>query len=72
MSQPVPQRPTTRALFGTMALVLFLLVYVLLATVVAGRVLPTAGGLSEFFYYAIAGLAWVPIAGLIIRWMYPR
>jgi hypothetical protein len=72
MSQSMPQRPTTRALLGTMALVLFLLVYVLLATVVAGQILPTAHGLSEFLYYAIAGLAWVPIAGLIIRWMYPR
>jgi hypothetical protein len=72
MSQSMPQRPTTRALLGTMALVLFLLVYVLLATVVAGSVLPNAGGLSEFLYYAIAGLAWVPFAGLIIRWMYPR
>lgn len=72
MSQSMPQRPTTRALLGTMALVLFLLVYVLLATVVAGQVLPTAGRVAEFFYYATAGLAWVPVAGLIIRWMYAR
>ena len=72
MSQSMPQRPTTRALLGTMALVLFLTVYVLLATVVAGQVLPTAGGIAEFFYYAIAGLAWVPVAGLIIKWMYSR
>jgi len=72
MSQSLPRRPTTRALVGTMALVLFLFVYVLLATIVAGQVLPAAGGLSEFLYYAIAGLAWVPFAGLIIRWMYSR
>lgn len=72
MSQSMPQRPTTRALIGTMALVLFLTVYVLLATVVAGQVLPSAGRIAEFLYYAIAGLAWVPVAGLIIRWMYSR
>lgn len=72
MSQTMPQRPTTRALLGTMALVLFLLVYVFVATAVADMVLPTAGRVAEFFYYAIAGLAWVPVAGLIIRWMYPR
>ncbi|MGE0766134.1 MAG: DUF2842 domain-containing protein [Hyphomicrobiaceae bacterium] len=72
MSQSMSRRPTTRALLGTMLLVLFLLVYVLLATVFAGQILPTAGGVAQFFYYAIAGLAWVPAAGLIIRWMYPR
>ena len=55
-----------------MALLLFLLIYVLAASALALLVLPTAGRVAEFVYYAIAGLAWVPVAGLIIRWMYLR
>jgi hypothetical protein len=65
-------RPTTRALLGTMLLVVFLLIYVLLAMVLAAAVLPTGNGVAEFLYYAAAGLLWVPPAAVIIRWMYPR
>jgi hypothetical protein len=72
MSQTTPSRPTTRALLGTMALVVLLFVYVLVAMVFAALVLPTAGPVVEFLYYAVAGLAWVPFAGLIIQWMYRR
>jgi hypothetical protein len=67
-----PTRPTTRALLGTMLLVGFLLIYVLAAMVLAAAVLPGGNRIVEFFYYAIAGLAWVPPAGIIIRWMYAR
>ena len=45
-------------------------VYVFLAAIVAESVLPKAGGLLAFAYYAVAGLAWVPLAGLIISWMH--
>lgn len=72
MSQTTPQRPSTRALVGTMMLLVFILVYVLAASVLAVTILPTGGRIAEFLYYAVAGLAWVPAAGLIIRWMYPR
>ncbi|MGE0701248.1 MAG: DUF2842 domain-containing protein [Hyphomicrobiaceae bacterium] len=72
-SPTTPPRPTTRALLGTMALVLFMLVYVLAASVLALAILPGGNRIAEFFYYAVAGLAWVPAAGLIVRWMYaPR
>jgi hypothetical protein len=67
-----PQRPTTRALFGTMLLVGFMLVYVLAAMLLAVAILPRGNRVLEFLYYAAAGLAWVPPAGLIIRWMYAR
>ena len=66
------KRPTTRALLGTMLLVGFVLVYVFAAMLLAAAVLPLGHGVAEFVYYAVAGLAWVPPAGLIIRWMYPR
>lgn len=59
-----------RKLVGTLLLLVFIIVYVLLAMVVAAMVLPRAGRIAEFVYYAIAGLAWVPPAGLIIQWMH--
>jgi hypothetical protein len=72
MSLTTPQRPTTRALLGTMALVIFMLVYVFAASLLALMVLPRSNRITEFLYYAVAGLAWVPAAGLILKWMYPR
>lgn len=72
MSQTTPQRPSTRVLVGTMMLLVLMLAYVLAASVLAVAILPTGGRVAEFLYYAVAGLAWVPAAGLIIRWMYPR
>ncbi len=72
MSPATPQRPTSRALLGTMALILFMLVYVFAASVLALMVLPVGNRFAEFLYYAVAGLAWVPAAGVILRWMYPR
>lgn len=62
--------PTQRKLAGTVLLVAFLVVYVLLAMLVAVAVLPRAGRIAEFFYYFVAGLAWVPAAGYIIKWMH--
>lgn len=60
----------SRKLAGTLMLVAFIIVYVLLAMVVAAAVLPRAGGVLQFIYYAVAGLAWVPPAGWIISWMH--
>lgn len=70
MTSHVPPRPTTRALVGTMALVVLMVIYVLAASALAVAILPKAGRIAEFLYYAVAGLAWVPPAGLIIKWMY--
>lgn len=67
-----PQRPTRRALYGTMLLVGLIVVYVFAATALAAIVLPYGNRLTEFLYYAVAGLAWVPPAALIVSWMYPR
>lgn len=61
---------TQRKLAGTVFLVLFIFVYVLLAMLLAAAILPRANRFGEFMYYALAGLAWVPPAGLIIRWMH--
>ncbi len=71
MSSTTPQRATTRALLGTMALVVLMLVYVFAAMLLAVAVLPGAGHFAEFSFYAVAGLAWVPLAVIVIKWMYP-
>ena len=54
-----------------MALVVFMVVYIVAASSLALIILPQAGRVLEFVYYAVAGLAWVPVAGLILKWMYP-
>lgn len=54
-----------------MAIVIFVGVYVLAASALALLILPRAGRVLEFVYYLIAGLAWVPGAAVILRWMYP-
>ena len=65
-----PNIPNRRRLAGTILLLVFVLVYVFLAAIVAENVLPKAAGLTTFVYYAVAGLAWVPLAGCIISWMH--
>jgi hypothetical protein len=40
--------------------------------VVASAVLPGSGRVAEFLFYAVAGLAWVPLAAGIISWTYRR
>ena len=65
-----PGIPNRRRLAGTILLLVLVFVYVFLAAIVAESVLPKAGGLLAFAYNAVAGLARVPLAGLIISWMH--
>jgi hypothetical protein len=62
--------PRRRKLIGAIALLIFIIVYALLATgtaiVLQARAIGKAG---ELAYYVIAGLAWVVPAGAIIWWM---
>ena len=53
-----------------MLLLLFVIAYVVVAAIVGENVLPRAGRIAQFVYYAVAGLAWVPAAGLLISWMH--
>ncbi|MET0568462.1 MAG: DUF2842 domain-containing protein [Hyphomicrobiaceae bacterium] len=59
-----------RKLVGTILLLALVAVYVLVAIVVAGAVLPEANKVVELAFYTIAGLAWVLPAGLLVRWMH--
>jgi hypothetical protein len=59
----------TRKLLGTLLLLVFLGCYSLAAMAVAVWTLPGASHLTQWLYYAIAGLLWVLPAGLIVTWM---
>jgi hypothetical protein len=58
-----------RKLAGTVALLIFLSVYALLAMAVAIMLQVNASKVVELAYYVIAGLAWVIPAGIIVKWM---
>jgi hypothetical protein len=62
--------PRTRKLLGTIALLVFLVAYALLA-MAAAIVLQVNGTtrIGELAYYILAGLLWVPPAALIVQWM---
>lgn len=64
--------PSLRVLAGTLLLLAFIIVYIFAAMLLAAAALPNAGGIGQFVYYAVAGLAWVPPAGYIISWMYRK
>jgi hypothetical protein len=54
---------------GMLALLAILFVYALLVMSLAVRILPHAGPVLEFFFYAIAGIAWVVPTKYLIVWM---
>ncbi len=62
--------PGFRKLAGTLMLLAFVLLYIFAAMLLAALMLPNSGLAVQFVYYAFAGLAWVPPAGLILNWMY--
>lgn len=59
----------TRKLVGTVILIVFLGVYALIATAFAASRIVDASNTARVIYFLVAGLAWVPPAGLLIRWM---
>jgi hypothetical protein len=59
-----------RKLVGTVLLLVFVPVYALFALAVASNVLPADGPLIHLAFFLVAGLAWVPPAGLIVWWMF--
>lgn len=61
---------SSRKLVGTLALLLFLVVYVLAALAVAIVLQVNGTQWAELAYYAVAGTVWVPVAGWIVSWMH--
>ena len=62
--------PRIRKLIGAVALLGYLIAYSLLAMAAAYFLqIRNIGGIGEFAYYVVAGLAWVPPAAVIVWWM---
>lgn len=59
----------SRKLIGTVATVVFLIVYALVAMAIGGILIVGRGVPLELPFYLIAGLGWLPVAMWIIRWM---
>jgi len=57
-----------RILFGTLALIAGLAIYALAVMAIAIRLLPPNWAIEAVFY-AIAGIAWIPAAARLTRWM---
>ncbi len=58
-----------RKLLGVVATVGFLIVYSLVAMAIGGIFVTGAGKPLELVYFIVAGIGWVPIVMLIIKWM---
>lgn len=59
----------TRKLIGTVALLLLVCIWALLAMALAQSVLTDINGLMAAIYYVVAGLGWVLPAMPLISWM---
>ena len=62
--------PRTKKLIGTIAMIVWLPAYALIAMRVGVAVLPDAGTFVTLLYYAIAGTAWIVPIGLLLPWMH--
>ena len=62
--------PRAKKLIATLALIVWLPVYALIAMRIGVAVLPNAGALLTFAYYALAGTAWIVPVGLLLPWMH--
>lgn len=58
-----------KKLLGVFLLIGLIAIYALLVMRVAVAVLPAAGPILEFVFYAVAGLAWVIPVRYLIVWM---
>jgi hypothetical protein len=59
----------TKKLLGVFLLIAILVVYTLLVMRAAVAILPGAGMVAEFLFYAVAGMAWVIPVRYLIVWM---
>jgi hypothetical protein len=62
-------RSRTKKLIGAVLTLLWLPLYALFAMALGLRILPHAGTIVQFLYYAVAGMAWIFPIGLMLPWM---
>jgi hypothetical protein len=58
-----------RKFIGMVAIVTFLIVYCLIAMAIGGMVAVGLPRPLEIGFFIIAGIAWLPVVMMIIRWM---
>ena len=58
-----------RKFIGTIATIAFLVVYALVAMAIGGRYVVGHGPAVELPAFILLGVAWIPAAMVIIRWM---
>ena len=61
--------PRIKKLIGTILILLWIPVYAFFAMGVAVHLLPHAGVVVAFLFYAIAGTLWAVPVGLLFPWM---
>lgn len=59
----------TRKALGTIATLLWLVAYALVVMALGGAIVVGRGTLVELPFYIVAGLGWIPLEMVIIRWM---
>jgi hypothetical protein len=58
-----------RKFIGMVAIVTFLIVYCLIAMAIGGMVAVGLPMPLEIGFFVIAGIAWLPVVMMLIRWM---
>ncbi|MDJ0512741.1 MAG: DUF2842 domain-containing protein [Methyloceanibacter sp.] len=58
-----------RTLVGTIVLLVFLAIYIVIAASIGAGRISEAHGVIQFIYFLVAGLLWVVPAAILIRWM---
>lgn len=62
-------RARSRKLIGAVVLLIFLFLYVWVASAIGAGRISMAPAWAQFAFFLVAGLLWVLPAGLLIRWM---
>jgi hypothetical protein len=62
-------RARSRKLIGTVVLLIFIVLYVWLASAIGAGRISMAPAWAQFAFFLVAGLLWVLPAGLLVRWM---
>lgn len=58
----------SRKFIGTLALMVFVIVYALVAMVIGTVAVARLPGWTHFVFFTVAGLVWLPVAMVIIKW----
>jgi hypothetical protein len=59
----------SRKALGLLAWLLFMVIYCLIAMAIGGQYVVGRGLAVELPFYIIAGIGWLPVVMLLVRWM---